>query len=37
MMTGSVCISMVDDVMCVALSKAEKHGPYWELVSTTEF
>jgi hypothetical protein len=36
-MTGRVGISKVDDVMCVALSKAEKHGPYLELVSTTEF
>lgn len=35
-MTGSVGISEVYDVMCVALSKAEKHGRYLELVSTTE-
>jgi hypothetical protein len=35
MMTGKV-VSEVDTVMCVALSKAEKHVRYWELVSTTE-
>ena len=35
-MTGSVDISKVYGVMCVALSKPEKHRPYWELVGTTE-
>jgi hypothetical protein len=33
-MTGNVVICMVDAVMYVVLSKAEKHVPYWEFVGT---
>jgi len=35
-MTGNVVICVVDAVMYVVLSKAEKHVPYWECVGTTE-
>jgi len=34
--TANVVISEVDSLMYVALSKAEKHVPYGELVATTE-
>jgi hypothetical protein len=34
--TGYDVISDVDSVMYVVLSKAEKHGPYRELVGTIE-
>jgi hypothetical protein len=33
---GSVVISGVDAVVCVVLSKIEKHVPYGELVGSTE-
>jgi hypothetical protein len=36
LMTGNVIISEVDPVLCVVLSKAEKHEPYGKLVGTTE-
>jgi hypothetical protein len=35
-MTGNVVTSVVDALMHVILSKAEKHMPYGELVGTTE-
>jgi hypothetical protein len=34
--TGNAVISEVDALMCVVLSKAEKHVPNGELVGTTE-
>ena len=35
-MTGNDVTSQVDFLMYVVLSKAEKHVPYGELISTTE-
>ena len=35
-MTGNVVISEVDALVCVVLSKGEKHASYGELVGTTE-
>jgi hypothetical protein len=34
--TGNVGICVVDAVMYVVLSKAEKRVPYWEFVGTAE-
>ena len=36
LVNGNVVISEVDALMCVVLSKAEKHVPNGELVGTTE-
>jgi hypothetical protein len=36
-MNSNVVISEVDALMCVVLSKVEKHVSYWELVGTTEY
>ena len=37
LMTDNVVISEVDCLVYVALSKAEKHVPYGQLVGTTEY
>jgi hypothetical protein len=35
-MIGNVIIAEVDALICFALSKAENHAPYGQLVGTTE-